>query len=85
MCRYVLLCVIPEIFFYLQDNTTPIWIASQNGHLPVVEHLIAAKADINTPDEVGYQVHSQIIVQVFILHHHGNKDLKAIEGGDHEA
>ena len=39
---------------HLQYGATPLYIACQNGHLPVVEHLIAAKANVNTPDEVGY-------------------------------
>ena len=38
---------------HLQYGATPLYIACQNGHLPVVEHLIAAKANVNTPDEVG--------------------------------
>ena len=39
---------------HLQDGATSVWMASQEGHLPVVERLIAAKADVYTPDEVGY-------------------------------
>ena len=29
------------------------FVASQNGHHKVVEYLIGAKADVNTPMEVG--------------------------------
>ena len=39
--------------FHLQDGATPLFIACQEGHLPVVKHLIAAKADVNTSKEVG--------------------------------
>ena len=42
-----------EMFFHLQDGATPLYIACQEGHLPVVKHLIAAKADVNCPREVG--------------------------------
>ena len=31
----------------LQDGTTPLYVACQEGHLTIVEQLIAAKADIN--------------------------------------
>jgi len=32
---------------YLQDGATPLHLACWKGHLPVVEHLIGAKADVN--------------------------------------
>ena len=32
---------------------TPLLMASKNGHLPVVEYLLGAKADVNRPMEVG--------------------------------
>ena len=32
---------------YLQNGSTTLCIARQNGHLPVVERLIGAKADVN--------------------------------------
>ncbi len=34
--------------FCLQDGATPLFIASQEGHLEVVERLIAARANVNT-------------------------------------
>ena len=34
------------------DGLTPLFIACEMGHLPVVEYLIGAKADVNTPKEV---------------------------------
>ena len=43
---------------HLQTGATPLLIACQKGHLPVVEYLIAAKADVNTPSKVGNLIHS---------------------------
>jgi len=39
---------------YLQGGATPLCVASQNGHLPVVECLIGAKADVSHQSEVSY-------------------------------
>ena len=54
--HWVLLCCYGAIHlvFYLQDGAAPLFVACQNGHLPVVKCLIEAKADVNTPTEVGY-------------------------------
>ena len=52
--RPVMLCCYRTIALYLQDGTTPLYIACWNGHLPVVECLIVAKADVNTAREVSY-------------------------------
>ena len=41
---------------YLQDGSTPLCAASLNGHLPVVERLIGAKADVNHQMEVSYYI-----------------------------
>ena len=38
---------------HLQTGVTPLFITCDNGHLLVVECLIAAKANVNTPKEVG--------------------------------
>jgi len=38
---------------HIQDGATPLHIACLEGYLPVVERLIAAKADVNIPMEVG--------------------------------
>ena len=42
---------------HLQDGWTPLFIACHEGHVSVVEHLIAAKAHINHQDEVNHVLH----------------------------
>ena len=43
---------ISVLMFGVQDGTTPVWTASKNGHLDVVQYLHQAGADINLADEV---------------------------------
>ena len=38
---------------YLQDGTTPLFIACQNTHIPIVKKLIEAKANVNIPRQVS--------------------------------
>jgi hypothetical protein len=38
----------------LQDGTTPVYVASQEGHTDVLRVLVNCKADINQPDEVTF-------------------------------
>ena len=45
--------VITVNVLYLQDGTTPLYLACWKGHLPVVEHLIGAKADVNHRTKVN--------------------------------
>ena len=40
------MCV-SDAFVPYQDNTTPLYIASQNGHHDVVQTLLGAGADMN--------------------------------------
>ena len=39
---------------HFQTGATPLYVACQEGHLSVVEQLIAAKAVVNTSRKVGY-------------------------------
>ena len=48
--------VITVNILYLQIGSTPLCIASAYGHLPVVECLIGAKADVNHQTEVSYYI-----------------------------
>lgn len=41
-----------SFFTLIQDGATPLQIACLNGHLPIVEYLIAAKADVNCQTKV---------------------------------
>ena len=41
MCIYV-------FFFPYQNNATPLYIASENGHHDVVQSMLGAGADVNT-------------------------------------
>ena len=38
----------------MQDGATPLFIACEKGNLPVIECLITANANVNTPMKVGY-------------------------------
>jgi hypothetical protein len=38
----------------LQDGTTPVYMASQDGHIEVLRVLVDCKADINRPYEVPF-------------------------------
>ena len=37
-----------KVFIPYQDNTTPLFMASQEGHQDVVQSLLGAGADVNT-------------------------------------
>ena len=37
---------------HLQDGATPLYISCEKGHFPVIERLIAAKADVNLQTKV---------------------------------
>ena len=56
-------CYYDENILPLQDGTTPLWAACQDGHLQVVKYLIEAKADVNYPDKVVYLLCSSFLVQ----------------------
>ena len=54
------MCVVPYCcgaitinVLYLQDGSTPLCVASRNGHLPVLECLIGANADVNHHKKVS--------------------------------
>ena len=40
-------CFVPSLNY--QDNTTPLYVASREGHHDVVQSLLAAGADVNKP------------------------------------
>ena len=40
-------CFVPSLLY--QDNKTPLYVASENGHHDVVQSLLAAGADVNKP------------------------------------
>ena len=55
-CIYTMYCIHTQVsctITHLQDGWTPLFIACHEGHVSVVEHLIATKADINHQDEVN--------------------------------
>jgi len=41
------------ICYYLQDEDTPIHLASRRGHVEVVEKLISSEADVNVVNRVS--------------------------------
>ena len=65
LCTYTISC----ISTHLQDGWTPLFIACQKEHVPVVEHLIAAKADINHQDEVDHVLHVYIQFSITVAQH----------------
>eukprot|EP00961_Rhodomonas_salina_P145383 1956475-Rhodomonas_salina.2 len=41
-----------------QTGATPVYAASQYGHVEVIDHLIAAKCNVNLPEEVSGAMHT---------------------------
>ena len=52
-------------FTSYQDNTTPLYVASQEGHHDVVKTLLVAGADVNITRS---DVSDVIIMHLFLLH-----------------
>ena len=50
------------VLSYLQDGWTPLFSACEHGHLPVVEHLMGAKADVNYQKKVSYHYTFLVLV-----------------------
>ena len=73
MCGCVLLyccgAIITVNILYLQDGATPLYMASQEGHLPVVECLIGAKADVNHHKKVS-RLYTEKLSKTTIANYH---------------
>ena len=41
-----------DCFVFVQDGTTPIYMAAQDGHVDTVRVLVESKADVNAADSV---------------------------------
>ena len=60
---HMCICVHP-FFIPYQDNTTPLYIASQEGHHDVVQSLLGAGADMNvTQSDVSHHKPCTVIVE----------------------
>ena len=58
--------------FVLQNGESPLYMASQNGHLDVVKTLIQAGANINQVTKVSTHIPTcaSLLFKVIKLHHH---------------
>ena len=65
VCVYCCVIVLSLKCSFIQDGWTPLFTTCQKGHLPVVERLIAAKADVNHQKTVSYHCS---------LDYHGNQE-----------
>ncbi len=61
----MLTCVHLLIFNSVQDGATALYVASQNGHLRVVEVLIAAKAQVDIQQKVRFNCSYHCVSIVF--------------------
>lgn len=43
-------------WMFMQDGATPLWIACQMGHAPVVKELLEASADVDASREVSHHL-----------------------------
>ena len=64
-------CVAQEVQFWFvvslhpkQDNTTPLFVASQKGHLDVVQRLLGAGADMNILDMPNVSVIMLLLIVI---------------------
>ena len=60
------------LVYLMQDGATPLFIASQEGHLEVVQLLLEAKADVNLQKEVSSLIFSPFSDTVILTNSLGN-------------
>lgn len=74
-----------ELFYlFLQDQASSLWIASQEGHLPVVKELLAARATVDLARQDGgtalfkaaHKGHYDIVVE--LIGHGASQELLAV-------
>ena len=50
---YILYVTLLYCYYLIQDKTTPVYVAAQNGHVEALSLLISAGGNVNTADKVS--------------------------------